>query len=328
MEFDEIILGGTFDHLHEGHKAFLRFALERGHHILIGLTSDSYVAEHKGGNVLSFAKRKEELEHYLSEIYMLNRVKIVSIDSRFDQTQVLSGNIALLVSSETYQSGLDINREREKQGFAPLPLLVMPLVVSETGEKISSSKIREGLFDREGNFLSAQFMDKPLVIPSSLRESLHKPFGTLYMQEIPDEILNHPEKLITVGDVTTKRIHDMHVSPKLAVVDFKVERKDTNVDLLHLGFTGKEEVFDITNPPGEILPQTWKALVNIIKNISEFKNIAVIVKGEEDLFVLPLLLLLPLGYTILYGQPNEGLVVINVTEEHKKLLVQLLQTYL
>jgi hypothetical protein len=42
------------------------------------------------------------------------------------------------------------------------------------------------------------------------------------------------------------------------------------------------------------------------------------VDGEEDLAAVVLQLLLPLGATIYYGQPNEGLVRWQVTEESKE----------
>ena len=42
------------------------------------------------------------------------------------------------------------------------------------------------------------------------------------------------------------------------------------------------------------------------------------VKGEEDLAVLPCLLIAPEDAVILYGQPNEGLVFVNVSEGKDK----------
>jgi len=45
--------------------------------------------------------------------------------------------------------------------------------------------------------------------------------------------------------------------------------------------------------------------------------LAIIVEGEEDLLVLPLMADMPLGSVIIYGQPNEGLVIITITEERQ-----------
>jgi len=51
------------------------------------------------------------------------------------------------------------------------------------------------------------------------------------------------------------------------------------------------------------------------------------VDGEEDLAVLPVLLIAPLGFSIFYGQPNEGLVQVQVTEENKEQAYQFVNSF-
>ena len=46
------------------------------------------------------------------------------------------------------------------------------------------------------------------------------------------------------------------------------------------------------------------------------------VKGEEDLLGFPAVLFMPLGSLVLYGQPQEGVVMIKVTEAAKNKLVR------
>ena len=43
----------------------------------------------------------------------------------------------------------------------------------------------------------------------------------------------------------------------------------------------------------------------------------IIVNGEEDLFTLPAILYAPVGTSVLYGQPDEGLVVVSVNNSLK-----------
>jgi uncharacterized protein (UPF0218 family) len=43
--------------------------------------------------------------------------------------------------------------------------------------------------------------------------------------------------------------------------------------------------------------------------------VRIIVTGEEDLLVLPVAIYAPDNSVIFYGQPNEGLVMVLVTEE-------------
>ena len=43
--------------------------------------------------------------------------------------------------------------------------------------------------------------------------------------------------------------------------------------------------------------------------------IRILVDGEEDLLVLPTCILAPENYVIMYGQPNEGLVIVQITTQ-------------
>jgi len=43
--------------------------------------------------------------------------------------------------------------------------------------------------------------------------------------------------------------------------------------------------------------------------------VRIIVTGEEDLLVLPVAVFAPGNSVVLYGQPNEGLVLVQITEE-------------
>ena len=48
---------------------------------------------------------------------------------------------------------------------------------------------------------------------------------------------------------------------------------------------------------------------------SEAVPVRVFVKGEEDLLVLPVLVHAPENSVVLYGQPDEGLVIVPVNQE-------------
>ena len=68
----------------------------------------------------------------------------------------------------------------------------------------------------------------------------------------------------------------------------------------------------VKNNPGEISPESY----NLIKNIFEQKPpIRLLVDGEEDLLVLPVCLFAPENSLVMYGQPNEGLVIAEITDE-------------
>ncbi len=68
------------------------------------------------------------------------------------------------------------------------------------------------------------------------------------------------------------------------------------------------------NQAGTVDPSAWGALGEAVILKS---RVSVIVEGEEDLLVLPLISLTPIGSLIVYGQPREGMVVVEVTEKMK-----------
>ena len=56
----------------------------------------------------------------------------------------------------------------------------------------------------------------------------------------------------------------------------------------------------------------WATIEVAIENSIKTKDKYIIeVEGEEDLAVLPIIILAPEDTTVLYGQPNEGLVLLN-----------------
>ena len=62
-KFKKVAVGGTFDELHRGHKALLNKAFEIGGKVVIGLSSDEFVAKMGKPHVTaSFAERFRELE--------------------------------------------------------------------------------------------------------------------------------------------------------------------------------------------------------------------------------------------------------------------------
>ena len=113
----------------------------------------------------------------------------------------------------------------------------------------------------------------------------------------------------TVGDYVTQHIIEAGMHPDLAVVDNRVMRKD--VDPLEF----ERETMHVQNPPGVITPEAQQVL---LKAITLKKRLGVVVEGEEDLLVLPLMAMMPTGSVIVYGQPREGMVIVTLTEERRR----------
>ncbi|MBI2028256.1 MAG: pantetheine-phosphate adenylyltransferase [Candidatus Levybacteria bacterium] len=324
MKYNLVVCGGTFDHFHKGHEEFLRFSLSHGNNLIIGLTSDEYVRKSKVKDQKSklielYEERKISLLNFLKQERILDRVKIVKIEDVFGPTLDKSLQIdAIVVSKNTVPGAELINSKRKELGLKEIEVLIAPSVRGEDGKLISSRQIRDGEIDTDGKtFINPAFLRKPLFLPKDLRYALKKPFGNLIYDLSKYQSQFKLDLVATVGDVTTKKFNDLKIIHKISVIDFNVGRKKIFSKLDELDFpdlTSKSIIFKIKNPPSNITPLLFKACQ---KAWGKNNELIILIDGEEDLAVLPLVLTAPLGTNIFYGQPNEGVVRVEVTEECK-----------
>ncbi|MBO7351745.1 MAG: inosine/xanthosine triphosphatase [Candidatus Methanomethylophilaceae archaeon] len=139
-------VAGTFNILHDGHKALLDRAFEVGDRVMIGLTSDRMASQGRNASV-SFDVRKKELEQYLSS---RDNYTIFEIDDIYGPKEIMDNVDILVVSEETLSNGEKVNEERASRGIKPLQMSVVHLVISDDGKKISASSILEGRYSRSG----------------------------------------------------------------------------------------------------------------------------------------------------------------------------------
>ena len=170
-----------------------------------------------------------------------------------------------------------------------------------------------------------------IELPRELRPLMKKPFGKLYVGNGSDTIekfvgeLASSTKLISVGDVTTFHLLEAGISPDICIVDNRTKRKPVARHVLNRNMDNVYEEISVQNPAGIITDELIKALSEAF--ISE-KPIRIFVKGEEDLATLPAILLAPLGAVVLYGQPDEGVVFVKVTEEKKREIRTLFEKFI
>jgi GTP-dependent dephospho-CoA kinase len=162
-------------------------------------------------------------------------------------------------------------------------------------------------------------------ITLELRAKLKEPFGFLIkgsfdqtMSELKVLISQEkPPKLVAVGDTVSKNFHDYKFCPDLSIVDYQCMRKkikplpDDSGETLH-----------IVNPQGTI---TDAAVEAIKESLQSQKHVHIVVDGEEDLLTLIAVLYAPLGSLVVYGQPYEGIVIVQVTEEKKVETLEILK---
>jgi len=149
-----------------------------------------------------------------------------------------------------------------------------------------------------------------LVLKKELRSALKKPFGILYpsLDEAKKSLPKH-DILISVGDVTTKNLLESGLIPDIGIIDHKIQRKQSKNNIEYNSVT-----LHAKNPPGTLTNELWNSIEKALKLVEEKINVLIIVEGEEDLSVLPCILSSPPSTLILYGQPNQGLVVVEADE--------------
>ncbi|MGC9516927.1 MAG: GTP-dependent dephospho-CoA kinase family protein [Methanomicrobiales archaeon] len=149
-----------------------------------------------------------------------------------------------------------------------------------------------------------------LVLKKEQRSALKKPFGKLYpsleeaKQDFPDYDI-----LISVGDVTTRNLLKSGLIPDIGIIDHKIQRKKSKHNIDYDSIT-----LHVENPAGTITNELWSCIEEAFQLLEKNSHVLIIVEGEEDLSVLPCILSSPPGSIILYGQPNEGLVVVKADE--------------
>ena len=139
---------------------------------------------------------------------------------------------------------------------------------------------------------------------------LKKPLGKLYpdFEDAIDEIKSS-KFLISVGDATFFFFFKYELYPNMAIIDNLVQRKNYDHDVIHT-----ENILKANNPAGTITDDLWETIGKALQLCDNGECYVIDVAGEEDLAVLPCILMAREDATILYGQPNEGLVILKVSD--------------
>ncbi len=153
-------------------------------------------------------------------------------------------------------------------------------------------------------------------LPSDLREVLKKPLGKIVSPQMAE-----PNSIV-VGDYSAYVLISNGKMPKIVIHDNRIMREnaDETIQKIIKGFGNL--VFKVKNPPGHISDEA-EDIIKIV--LEEGKtNVRIEVLGEEDLLTLPVILHAPFGAKIYYGQPDVGLVEVEVTENIKRFVEKIL----
>ncbi len=158
---------------------------------------------------------------------------------------------------------------------------------------------------------------KILKLSASLREKLKEPLGEILAG--PGE-LKHSKNIICVGDETSKILLESGLKPKVLIYDGKIKRKPVPIPAIIRNFKAIE--IRIKNPAGYITRESFDTIRSGLADAGRFK---IWVDGEEDLLTIVAMDIAPVGSIVLYGQPDEGMVVVRINKESKKRAKKILE---
>lgn len=156
-------------------------------------------------------------------------------------------------------------------------------------------------------------------LPEAERHRFTDPLGPLFT-DVGSLLESAGRPIVSVGDVVTAHLGRAGSVPKVSLVDDRTEREAVAEDVI-ADRPAADTVYEVENPAATVT----EALVAAIESgLARDGSTRIEVDGEEDLAVLPAVLLAPDGATVVYGQPGEGMVAVSVGRGTRERCLELL----
>ncbi|PWA61593.1 Cytidyltransferase-like domain-containing protein [Artemisia annua] len=154
--YGAVVLGGTFDRLHDGHRLFLKVAAELARdRVVVGILDGPMLSRKQvffillistefAHLIMPIEQRIKTVQDYIKSIKPNLVVQVEHITDPFGPSIVDKNLDAIVVSEETLPGGILVNQKRAEKGLSQLKVVVVNLVSEESsGDKLSSSTLRK-----------------------------------------------------------------------------------------------------------------------------------------------------------------------------------------
>jgi cytidyltransferase-like protein len=147
--FNKVVVGGTFNVLHKGHRAVLTTAFMLGKSVGIGLSSDEFANRFRATPTGKYEDRKKKLIEFVEKFD--KEYEILGINDSYGIATTEPEIDCIVVSEETLLRAEEINAIRFKKGLNKLTIVVVPLMLAGNGKPISGERILNKEIDEDGN---------------------------------------------------------------------------------------------------------------------------------------------------------------------------------
>lgn len=150
--YETAAVGGTFDHIHDGHKILVLMTIfATSKRLIVGITGPELLKNKKFSEMLElYELRQAKLVKYIQKHISGNtRIETFEINDVCGPTGYIKGIDALVVSRESAKGGDFVNKYRKEHGFPELGIVTINVIGGDGNPdnnwkgKLSSTDIRQ-----------------------------------------------------------------------------------------------------------------------------------------------------------------------------------------
>jgi len=166
---------------------------------------------------------------------------------------------------------------------------------------------------------SASSNGRVWIVPEALRPTLAEKYGPVFTGDEADRRIRALRVFGACGDRVVGRALALGHPPLIGIVDYRTRRGEP-IPRDSFRALGARRTLRVVNPAGQLT----EALRSSVRDLVASGGGLLEVDGEEDLGSLALVEALPVGATVIYGIPGEGVsfvLVDDVAKAHVRNLV-------